>query len=95
MKSITSIPSHQQAAHRVIGHEVEPQYLRTAEVAARLRWSKRTVREKVRAGVFRLNEHFFQPPGCQMRWKWSAVAAWLEGERTGMMVIDDVRLCRL
>jgi len=83
MESRTEIPSDQQAAHRAVNHDVEPQYLRTAEVAARLRWSKRTVREKVRIGVFRRGEHFFEPGGCQPRWKWSAVAAWMEGNRTG------------
>ena len=66
------------------------EYCTTSEVAARLRWSRRTVREKIRNGVFRLNEHFFQPPGCQMRWKWSAVAAWLEGERTGISSSGDL-----
>jgi excisionase family DNA binding protein len=75
-------PDHEQAADRTVGHAIEREYITTAEVAERLRWSKRTLRAKIQAGVFRRGEHFFQPPGCQYRWKWSAVANWVEGVRT-------------
>jgi len=88
MKSITSMPSYQQAVHR---HEVEPQYLSTAEVAARLRWSTRTLREKVRTGVFRRGVHFFEPAHTQRRWRWSSVAAWME-EAGACTIIDGERL---
>jgi excisionase family DNA binding protein len=66
---------------RVAQHEIEPEFLTTAEVAARLRWSVRTIRAKIAAGVLRRDEHYFQPTGCQYRWKWSAVVAWVEGGR--------------
>jgi hypothetical protein len=55
------------------------EFLTTAQVAARLQWSVRTLRAKVAAGVFVESMHFFQRPGCRPRWKWSAVVAWLEG----------------
>jgi hypothetical protein len=42
--------------------------------------------------VFRRGEHFFEPGGCQPRWKWSAVAAWMESEGNGTMVVDGERL---
>ena len=57
-------------------------YLTTSEVAIYLRLSKRTVREKIRAGVFLEGRHFFRPPGCQVRWKWDAIVRWLEGKPT-------------
>ena len=63
---------------------VPPAYLTTAEAAAYLRWSKRTIREKVRTGVFRRGQHYFQPPGCQMRWKTDAIVRWLESEGTNL-----------
>jgi excisionase family DNA binding protein len=59
---------------------VPPPYLTTAEAAAYLRWSTRTIREKVRNGVFRAGIHYFQPPGCQIRWRWESLARWLESE---------------
>jgi excisionase family DNA binding protein len=63
---------------------VPPAYLSTAEAAAYLRWSKRTIREKVRTGVFRRGQHYFQPPGCQMRWTTEAIVRWLESEGTNL-----------
>jgi hypothetical protein len=73
---------------------VEPEgYLTTAEVMKRLKWSARTMRAKIADGVFREGQHFFQPAGCQRRWKWSAVAAWLEGKERP--VIDDQESIRL
>ena len=73
---------HARAAHRSVSDGIVPEYVTTSEIAMYLRWSTRTVRQKVRAGMFRLNEHFFRPPGCQTRWKLSAIADWLEGKRT-------------
>lgn len=53
-------------------------YLTDREVAVRLRLSPKTLRHKVAAGVFRQGEHFFKHPGMTRRWKWEAVAAWME-----------------
>jgi hypothetical protein len=69
-----------EAEGRAIDSALEPEYITTAEVAQRLRWSRRTLRAKIQAGLFRPDEHFFQRPGCQPRWKWSMVAEWLEGK---------------
>jgi hypothetical protein len=72
-------------------------YLTTAEVGRRLKWSPRTIREKIAGGIFREGVHFFQQPSCHRLWKWSAVVAWLEGKER--VVIDragseQVRLAR-
>jgi excisionase family DNA binding protein len=78
------------ARHAIVPHP----YLTTAEAAAYLRWSKRTIREKVRTGVFRRGAHYFVPPGCQMRWKTEALVKWLESEGTNLFanVGDALRI---
>jgi hypothetical protein len=63
-------------------------YLTTAEVCRRLKWSARTIRDKIAAAVFREGVHFFQPPRCHRLWKWPAIVAWLEGKEQA--VIDRV-----
>lgn len=73
---------------------VEPEYLTTAEVGKRLKWSARTMRAKIAAGVFVAGKHFFQPPGCQLRWKWTAIVAWLEGTHESVVDSEPVRLAR-
>jgi len=57
---------------------VAEEYLRIAEVAARLKVSPKTVKNKMAAGIFRKGVHFFSPAGLGPRFKWSAVVAWLE-----------------
>jgi hypothetical protein len=44
-------------------------------------------------GVFREGQHFFQPTGCQPRWKWEAVVAspWLVAERLERTEAEVVR----
>jgi excisionase family DNA binding protein len=56
------------------------EYLTTAEVAALLKISVKTLRNKVSAGVFRKGIHYFKPEGLSPRFKWSAVQAWIEGD---------------
>jgi excisionase family DNA binding protein len=85
MESRIDLFKREQTDDHPDGDGVEAEYLTTSEVASRLRWSKRTVRAKIRAGVFRRGEHFFQPPGCQCRWKWSVISKWLEGERSSAL----------
>jgi hypothetical protein len=58
------------------------QYLTTAEAAEFLRYSQKTLRNKIAAGVFREGVHFVQKPGCQKRWKKGSLVAWLEGRET-------------
>jgi hypothetical protein len=54
------------------------EYLTIAEVAARLKISPKTVKNKMGAGIFRKGIHYFSPPGLGPRFKWSAVVEWLE-----------------
>ena len=54
------------------------EFLTIAEVAARLKISPKTVKNKMASGIFRKAVHFFSPPGLGPRFKWSAVVAWLE-----------------
>ena len=72
---------HEHAVDDPVGREIEPEYISTAEVARRLRWSVRTIRAKIQAGVLRRGEHFFRPAGCRAFWKWSKVAEWVESGR--------------
>jgi excisionase family DNA binding protein len=66
-----------EAARQAI---VPPPYLTTAEAAAYLRWSTRTIRQKIRDGAFIRGTHYFRPPGSQLRWRWESLARWLESE---------------
>jgi hypothetical protein len=54
------------------------EYLKIAEVAARLKITPKTIKNKMAAGIFRRGVHYFSPPGIGPRFKWSAVVAWLE-----------------
>lgn len=54
------------------------EYLTIGEIAARLKLSPKTVKNKMAAGIFRKGVHFFHPPGLGPRFKWSAVVGWLE-----------------
>jgi excisionase family DNA binding protein len=85
-RSTLASPKHEHAADETVRHGIEPEYLTTREVAERLRWSVRTVRSKIGAGILRKGEHFFEPEGSQRRWKWSAVSRWLEGGRNDGVV---------
>ena len=89
MNSEINSATYEPARDHTLCRQVEPEFISMREVAQRLRWSKRTVREKVRTGVFRRGEHFFEPSGCQPRWKWSAVVAWMESEGTGTMISNE------
>src|SRR5262249_11422344 len=55
------------------------EYLRIAEVAARLRLSVKSVRNKMYEGTLRKGVHWFSPPGIGPRFRSSAIVAWLEG----------------
>jgi hypothetical protein len=56
------------------------EYLTIAELAARLKLSPATVRNKMAQGVFLPGVHYFRRPGIAPRFKWSAIEAWLEGK---------------
>jgi hypothetical protein len=72
----------------------EPGYLTTAEFGRRLRWSARTIHDKIATAVFREGIHFFQPPGCHRLWKWSAIVEWLEGLHADVVDTQPFRLAR-
>src|SRR5438552_18896793 len=55
------------------------EYLTVAEVAARLKLSPKTVRNRMYGGTWRRGEHWFSRPGIGPRFKWSALVRWLEG----------------
>ncbi len=54
------------------------EYLTISEVAARLKVSPKTIKNKMAAGIFRKGVHYFSPKGLRPRFKWSAVQSWLE-----------------
>jgi hypothetical protein len=83
-------PKHAEATADASGNAMVTPYLTTSEVARCLRWSKRTLRAKVRAGVFRQGVHFFRRPGCQVLWKWAAIVRWLEADPTYTPVVDEL-----
>ena len=72
------------------------EYLTIIEVAARLKLSPKSIRNRMSAGVFRCGVHYFSPPGISPRFKWSAVVHWLEvgkeARRNGMS--DPIPMAR-
>jgi hypothetical protein len=50
------------------------EYLTIAELAARLKLSKKSIRNKMSSGDFRLGVHYFRPKGMAPRFKGSATA---------------------
>jgi hypothetical protein len=61
-----------------IGGAME-EYVTVAELAARLKLSKKSVQNKIALGDFRPGVHYFRPKGMAPRFKWSAIVAWMEG----------------
>lgn len=58
--------------------QLTKEYLTIEEVANRLSWEEKTVKNKMEVGIFRKGVHYFSPRGIRPRFKWSAVVAWLE-----------------
>ena len=56
------------------------EYLTVEELAARLKLARKTVLNKMSAGIFLKGVHYFSPQGIGPRFKWSAVQDWLEGK---------------
>ncbi len=54
------------------------EYLTIPQVAERLGVKPKTIRNKIALGVFSEGVHYFRPAGLGTRFKWSAVAAWIE-----------------
>jgi len=54
------------------------EYLTIAEVAARLKITPKTVKNKMAAGIIKRGVHYFSPQGLGPCFRWSALIAWLE-----------------
>jgi len=70
---------------------LEQEYLTIDEVAARLKCERRTILNRMSAGIYREGVHYFRPEGkdkngkpwhCESLFKWSAVVAWVEGQES-------------
>jgi len=68
----------------------DQEYLTIDEVAERLKCNRKTIINRMTAGIYREGVHYFRPEGTQKnghRWrcdplfKWSAVVAWVEGQK--------------
>jgi Helix-turn-helix domain len=72
------------------------EYLTITEVAARLKLTPKTVRNKMAAGVFRKGVHYVRPKGLGTRFRWGAVVAWLEQDETGTPdeILDAIPMAR-
>lgn len=72
------------------------EYLTISEVAARLKLTPKTVRNKMAAGVFRKGVHYVRPKGLGTRFRWGAVVAWLEQHETAMLdeIVDGIPMAR-
>src|SRR5262249_19455577 len=73
---------------------VPEEYLTIPEVAARLKVTPKTIRNKMASGVFGKGQHYVRPPGLGTRFKWGAVVAWLEREETGTPEGDSIPMAR-
>lgn len=61
--------------------QISPEeYLTILELAGRLKYSPKTIQNKMAAGIFKRGVHYFRPQGTAPRFKWSAIVAWLEEE---------------
>ena len=70
------------------------EYLTITEVAARLKVTPKTVRNKMAAGVFRKGVHYIRPKGFGTRFKWGAVVALLEQSETGTPEENSIPMAR-
>ena len=68
------------------------EYLTTAEAAALLRISVKTLRNKVATGVFHHGEHFYRRAGLGPRWNRDLLVAWIEGREPAG--VDSVRFAQ-
>jgi hypothetical protein len=64
----------------------------TTEVARLLHYHPRSIRNKIRAGVFREGEHFVRPPRSQLRWLRAAVLAFCRAADSGGVTEEGFRL---
>ena len=70
------------------------EYLTISEVAARLKVTPKTVRNKMASGVFCKGVHYVRPRGLGTRFKWGAIVAWLEEQETETPEEDSIPMAR-
>ena len=70
------------------------EYLTIAEIAARLKLTPKTIRNKIASGVFRQGVHYFRRKGIGTRFKWNAVVAWLEQTKPLATEDDSIPMAR-
>jgi hypothetical protein len=78
MTETTKTPADASLAAKPRLNEMTEEYLTIKEVAARLKQTPKTIRNKMAAGIFRKGTHYFSPEGSRPLFKWSSVVAWLE-----------------
>jgi hypothetical protein len=64
---------------------VTDEYLTIAEVAARLKLTPKTVRNRMYDNTWRRGEHWFSRAGIGPRFRWAALVAWLEAPALPLM----------
>lgn len=65
-----------------IAAQVTKEYLTIEELAQRLSWEEKTIKNKMEGGIFQKGVHYFSPKGIRPRFKWSAIVHWLEETET-------------
>jgi len=65
------------------------EYLTIPELSSRLKVSRKTVKNKMAAGIFKKGVHYFSPKGLGPRFKWSAVVSWLEEKEDIMPKVEE------
>lgn len=58
------------------------EYLTVAELAARLKVTTKSVRNRMYDGTWTKGVHWFSPLGIGPRFSWLAIERWLRGEQT-------------
>jgi hypothetical protein len=76
------------------GFAAPEEYLTISEVAARLKVTPKTVRNKMASGVFCKGVHYIRPKGLGTRFKWGSVVAWLEGKEANTSEVDSIPMAR-
>jgi len=67
---------------QVLGDAPVPpeEYLSIADLSKRIPYAPQTIRNLMSSGVLKLDVHYLKPRG-RIIFRWSAVRAWLEGQR--------------
>lgn len=55
----------------------DEQYLTYKEICGRLHVSRRSIKRKIAAGIWRAGTHYVNPPGMHIRFCWTAIQRWM------------------